>query len=233
MHFKEAKEHAPGRLHALFAEPYSAFENDAMERQLHLVVALKALFEAPLRKGQLLLRVIHGWENGNAEPSALAHSEHRIGALADAQAVAERYQRATERGDQLPSSSGSLLATPLAEAIAAAEAQGQSVDDETRHNPAHWPEFARGLSLYTFFKVYHRLTYGEDDSYRASRCDTPEGIREIHEFHLEEGEFAIVTPPTDAESGDTQLILHESQLATVLALMEECLVAARKWGLVG
>nr|WP_163502202.1 hypothetical protein [Halomonas socia] len=233
MPYTEAQEHAPGRLHTLFAEPYSAFDNQAMERQLHLVVALKALFEAPLRKGRLILRVIHGWENGSAEPAALAHSEHRIDTLADAQAVAEHYRRATEQGDQLPSSTDSLLATPLAKAIAAAETQGQPVEEETRHNPVHWPEFAGGLSLYTFFKVYHRLTYGEDESYRASRCDTPQGMREIHEFHLEEGEFAIATPATDAEGGDTLLILHESQLETVLTLMEECLVAARKWGLVG
>ena len=233
MPFQEAQEHAPGRLHALFAEPYSAFENDAMERQLHLVVALKSLFEAPLRTGRLKLRVIHGWENGNADPGELTHSEHQIRSMEEVQAVAERYHHAVVMGDALPCDTHSLLNEPLTEAIAAAERQGQTIDSETRRNPAHWPAFERGLSLYTFFKVYHRLTYGEDDSYRASRCDTPEGGREIHEFHLEEGEFAIVTPPSDAEGGDTLLILHESQLATVLALMEECLVAARKWGLVG
>ncbi|MBD3896416.1 hypothetical protein IEI94_11185 [Halomonas sp. ML-15] len=233
MPFQEAQEHAAGRLHTLFAEPYSAFENDAMERQLHLVVALKLLFEAPLRAGRLKLRVIHGWENGSAEPADLAHSEYRIAALADAQAVAERYHQAVVEGSAFPCDADSLLAEPLADAIANAEAQGEPVDDETRDNPAHWPAFERGLSLYTFFKVYHRLTYGEDDSYRVSRCDTSEGIREIHEFHLEEGEFAIVTPSADATGGDTLLILHESQLATVLALMEECLMAARKWGLVG
>ncbi|APX94179.1 hypothetical protein BWR19_15200 [Halomonas sp. 1513] len=233
MPFKEAKEHAPGRLHALFADPYSAFENDTMERQLHLVVALKMLFEAPLRAGRLRLRVIHGWENGSAEPPELAYSEHRIASLADARAVAERYHRAVVEGDVLPCDSGSLLAEPLADAIDRAERQGHAIDSETRANPAHWPVFEHGLSLYTFFKVYHRLTYGEDDTYRASRCDTPEGVREIHEFHLEEGEFAIVTPPTDADSGDTLLLLHESQLGPVLALMEECLAAARRWGLVG
>ncbi|PAU78586.1 hypothetical protein [Halomonas salipaludis] len=233
MPYTEAQEHTPGRLHTLFAEPYSAFDNQAMERQLHLVVALKVLLEAPLRQGRLMLRVIHGWENGSAEPAALAHSEHRVDTMADATAVADRYRQATEQGGEFPDTAGSLLAVPLAEAIAAAERQGQTIDDETRHNPAHWPMFPHGLSLYTFFKVYHRLTYGEDDSYRVSRCDTPQGMREIHEFHLEEGEFAIVTPATDAEDGDTLVILHESQLAPVLALMEECLIAARKWGLVG
>lgn len=233
MDFKEAQEHAPGRLHALFAEPYSAFENDAMERQLHLVVALKSLFEAPLRAGRLKLRVIHGWENGNADPAELTHSEHQISSLAELQAVAERYHRAEVEGGAFPRDAEALLAEPLADAIATAERQGQTIDSETRRNPAHWPAFERGLALYTFFKVYHRLTYGEDDSYRTSRCSTPDGVREIHEFHLEEGEFAIVTPPNDTQLGDTLLILHESQLATVLALMEECLVAARKWGMVG
>ncbi|MDR5906575.1 hypothetical protein [Franzmannia qiaohouensis] len=233
MPYTEAKEHIPGRLHALFAEPYSAFDNQAMERQLHLVVALKVLLEAPLRQERLMLRVIHGWENGSAEPAALAHSEHRVGSMADVAAVADRYRQATEQGDEFPGSAGSLLAAPLAEAIAAAERQGQSIDDETRNNPVHWPAFPHGLSLYTFFKVYHRLTYGEDDPYRVSRCNTPQGMREIHEFHLEEGEFVVATPPLDAEEGDTLVILHESQLAPVLALMEECLVAARRWGLVG
>lgn len=38
---------------------------------------------------------------------------------------------------------------------------------------------------------------------------------------------------TPTGKGDRMVILHESQLAPVLALMEECLVAARRWGLVG
>mgnify|MGYP005755205679 FL=1 len=72
-----------------------------------------------------------------------------------------------------------------------------------------------------FFKVYHRLTYGEDDTYRSIQCRTPEGPREIHEFHLEEGEFAVVRPSQDAP-GDSVMVLHVSQLEPVRRLLEAC-----------
>jgi len=67
-----------------------------------------------------------------------------------------------------------------------------------------------------------RLTYGEDDSYRAIHCLTPQGLRETHEFHLEEGESAVIVP-AESESSDSVLVLHESQLAPVLQLPGEAL----------
>lgn len=221
MPFNEAKEHAPGRLHAIFADPYSAFDNLAMERLLHLRVAVAALIGMPLAEDKLILRVIHGWENGGFEPADLAHSDHRLGSLGDLRLVAETYRHAREAQHALPCDETSLLAEPLARAIAAAEADGQALEAETRTIPARWPAFPHGLELYTFFKVYHRLTYGEDDPYRAIHCLTPQGPQEIHEFHLEEGEFAIVVP-AEGEQGDSVLVLHESQLTPVLQLLEEC-----------
>ncbi|RTR06947.1 hypothetical protein [Halomonas nitroreducens] len=220
MPFSEAKEHAPGRLHHLFADPYTAFDNLVAERLLHLRVALQALLEAPMREGRLLLRVIHGWENGGFAPEDLQHSDHRLEDLASLHRVTGRYHQAAEALAPLPRDAASLLAEPLATAIATAEARGQEIDRTTRESPARWPAFPRGLSLYTFFKVYHRLTYGEDDAYRSIRCETPEGLREVHEFHLEEGEFAVVIP-TDGEQGESVLLLHESQLAPVQQLLEE------------
>ncbi len=220
MPFNEAKEHAPGRLHAIFAEPYTAFDNLVTERLLHLRVAVQALIGAPLAEGRLVLRVIHGWENGGFEPADLKHSDHRLGSLSDLRGVAEAYRHAFERQQPLPRDDASLLAEPLGRAIEGAEANGQALDEATRTIPARWPAFKEGLTLYTFFKVYHRLTYGEDDSYRAIHCHTPQGPREIHEFHLEEGEFAVVVP-CEGESGDSVLLLHESQLAPVLQLLEE------------
>ncbi|MDI5983294.1 hypothetical protein QLQ85_00700 [Halomonas sp. M4R5S39] len=221
MPFTEAKEHAPGRLHAIFADPYSAFDNLVPERHLHLRVAVEALVGQPMADDRLLLRVIHGWVNGYFEPTDLKHSDHRIGSLDDLRDVATRYHRAFEAQAPLPRDDASLLAGPLAAAIAAAEARGQALDGETRTSPARWPAFERGLMLYTFFKVYHRLTYGEDDAYRSIHCETPDGPREIHEFHLEEGEFAVVAP-IEGEAGDSVLLLHESQLMPVLQLLEEC-----------
>ena len=221
MPFSEAKEHAPGRLHHIFADPYSAFDNLAVERQLHLRVALQALVCEPLAGGHLTLRVIHGWENGGFDPADLAHSDKRIASLDELDRVRLHFQQAFEKAAPLPHDETSLLAGPLAEAIAAAEAKGQVLDEETRTIPARWPAFERGLSLYTFFKVYHRLTYGEDDSYRSIHYQTPDGAREIHEFHLEEGEFAVVCPAEGA-SGDSVLVLHVSQLEPVLMLLEAC-----------
>ncbi|NIC05603.1 hypothetical protein [Billgrantia bachuensis] len=219
--FSEAKEHAPGHLHQIFADPYSAFDNLVIERQLHLRVALQALACEPLANGRLTLRVIHGWENGGFEPADLAHGDYRIASLEDLARVSAEHQQAIDRDAPLPRDSASLLAEPLADAIAAAEAKGQVFDEETRAIPARWPAFDRGLTLYTFFKVYHRLTYGEDDTYRSIHCRTLEGPREIHEFHLEEGEFAVVRP-TDGATGDSVLVLHVSQLEPVRMLLEAC-----------
>ncbi|MGQ4879371.1 hypothetical protein ACOJCM_12470 [Billgrantia sp. LNSP4103-1] len=221
MPFSEAKEHAPGHLHRLFADPYSAFDNLAIERQLHLRIALQALVCDPLASGRLTLRVIHGWENGGFEPSDLAHSDHRIATLNDLEQVRLRYQEAFEKAAPLPRDEASLLAEPLAHAITEAEAKGMALDEETRTIPARWPAFDRGLTLYTFFKVYHRLTYGEDDAYRSIRCQTLRGPREIHEFHLEEGEFAVIRPADDTP-GNSVLALHVSQLEPVLMLLETC-----------
>ncbi|MGE4534068.1 hypothetical protein [Halomonas sp.] len=221
MPYTEAKEHAPGRLHAIFVDPYSAFDNAATERLLHLRVAIEALVMAPMRQGRLLLRVIHGWENGGFEPADLTHSEHALASPGDLERVAAAYRNAMQALAPLPADDASLLAEPLAQAIAAAEAHGQVLDDETRTIPARWPAFPRGLELYTFFKVYHRLVYGEDDPYRSIRCRTPQGEREIHEFHLEEGEFAVIAH-IEGEHGDSVLVLHESQLGPMLRLMMTC-----------
>ncbi len=223
MPFSEAKEHAPGHLHHIFADPYSAFDNLVIERQLHLRVALQALVCEPLANGRLTLRVIHGWENGGFEPADLAHSDNRIVSLEDFAEVRRHYQEAFENAAPLPRDEASLLAEPLADAIAAADSKGQTLDDETRNIPARWPTFDHGLTLYTFFKVYHRLTYGEDDAYRSIHCETAQGPREIHEFHLEEGEFAVVRPTDDAP-GDSVLVLHVSQLEPVLMLLKACRV---------
>nr|WP_089714098.1 hypothetical protein [Halomonas daqiaonensis] len=220
MPYTEAKEHVPGRLHAIFIDPYSAFENAATERLLHLRVATQALVLAPMRDARLVLRVIHGWANGSFEPSELCHSDHRLGSLAEFCRVADDYQNAFENLKPLPRDAASLLAEPLERAIAAAEANGQALEEETCTIPARWPAFPQGLTLYTFFKVYHRLTYGEDDTYRSVLCQTADGPREIHEFHLEEGECAVVAP-REGEIGDSVLILHESQLRPILRLMEE------------
>ncbi|RCV88072.1 hypothetical protein [Billgrantia montanilacus] len=222
MPFTEAKEHAPGQLHAIFADPYSAFDNQVIERQLHLRVALEALLLAPLSRGKLVLRVIHGWENGGFEPADLAHSDHRIGSLDDLRQAGERYHQAFEASQPFPQDDASLLARPLEHAIIRAEANGQALDEETRTIPARWPAFDQGLYLYTFFKVYHRLTYGEDETYRSISCMTPAGHREVHEFHLEEGEFAVVSPGVEEATVDTVLVLHESQLVPVLQLLEGC-----------
>lgn len=221
MPYTEAKEHAPGRLHAIFTDPYAAFDNLEVERRLHLRVAVDALIHRPMAAGELRLRVIHGWENGGFAPGDLVHSDHPLASLAALRAVAAAYHQAFEAQRHLPRDDASLLAEPLAHAIATAESRGQTLDEATRTIPARWPAFEWGLSLYTFFKVYHRLTYGEDDAYRSIRCRTPDGTCEVHEFHLEEGEFAVVLP-ADGEPGEHLLLLHESQLEPVLALLEEC-----------
>lgn len=223
MPYHEAKEHAPGRLHALFTDPYSAFDNDVVERRLHLRVALRALLDGPGREGRLTLRVLHGWANGEADPQHLAHSDHSLTRRGDLLPVVAHYQAAIDEQQPLPGEAGTLLAEPLMAAIATAEARGQEIDAETRANPAHWPSFERGLSLYTFFKVYHRLTYGEDERYRVARCETPEGPREIHEFHLEECEFAVVTGIEGDDKSRVVLLVHAGALAPLAAFVETML----------
>ncbi|MBF8222009.1 hypothetical protein [Halomonas sp. 328] len=223
MPYTEAKEHAPGRLHTIFTDPYSAFDNEVVERRLHLRVALQALLDRPSREGRLTLRVLHGWANGEADPQTLTHSDHPLTRRDDLLPVVARYQAAIDAQLAPPREAETLLAGPLAEAIAAAEARGQTIDTETRSNPAHWPSFERGLSLYTFFKVYHRLTYGEDESYRVARCETPEGPREIHEFHLEECEFGVVTGLEGDDRARVILLVHAGALPPLAAFVETML----------
>lgn len=217
--FNEAREHAEGRLHYVFADPYSAFDNLVTERQLHLRVALQELVGEPLANNRLTLRIIHGWENGSFEPAELAHCDHPLASLNDLEQVCLRYQEILQNDAPLPSDEPLLLAAPLAEAINIAEASEQNIDAETRAVPARWPTFDGGLLLYTFFKVYHRLTYGEDDRYRSIHCETQQGPREIHEFHIEEGDFAVIRPAADA-AGDSILLLHVSQLDPMRQLLE-------------
>ncbi|WP_404298332.1 hypothetical protein [Halomonas sp.] len=226
MPYYEAKEHAPGQLHEIFVDPYSAFDNTTTERLLHLMVAMEALIGRPLAEGQLCLRIIHGWENGGCDPEALWHSDHNVGSLDDMRSVELRFLPALDRQAPWPGEAGELLARPLEDAIRDAEAEGLTLDEGTRQTPSRWPAFRHGLRLYTLFKVYHRLTYGEDDPYRACRLHSPLGEQEVHEFHLEEGEFAVMTPVHGA-SGDHLLILHPSQLAPVLSLLEGSQTADR------
>ena len=96
MRFNEAKEHAPGRLHTLFTDPYSAFDNSVIERQLHLHVAIDTLIGHAMADRCLMLEVIHGWENGECDPADWQHRTHRIDALGDLRQVAERYHRAID-----------------------------------------------------------------------------------------------------------------------------------------
>ena len=226
MPYTEAKEHAPGQLHGIFIDPYGAFDNTTTERLLHLRVAMEALIGRPLTEGTLILRVIHGWENGGCDPAELRHSDYPIASLEELHDIETRYRHALEQLAPWPGTAGELLAAPLAEAIRGAEAEGLSLDQVTRQTPSRWPAFRHGLWLYTLFKVYHRLTYGEDDPYRTSRVRLPEGEREAHEFHLEEGEFAVIAP-ADGTHGEHLLVLHPSQLAPVLALLEETLAAVK------
>lgn len=220
MSYTEAKEHAPGRLNKIFNEPYNAFDNDVPERQLHLRIALRTLLEPPMQQRRLVVRVIHGWENGNDDPDDLRHSDHDVTALSDVNEVFRLYHQAIERIEPLPEDDDSLIAEPRDDAIAHARQQGVTLDDDIARRPAQWPTFERGLYLYTFFKMYHRLTYGEDESYRSTRCMTPEGEFEIHEFHLEEGEFAVVAPAGTNQNQSTLLVLHEGELEPVLQLWE-------------
>lgn len=219
MPYTEAKEHSPGHLHRIFVEPYSAFDNTTTERLLHLRVAMEELIGKPLDEGLLVLRVIHGWENGGCDPEDLVHADYPARSIEELRAVEVHHQRALEQLAPWPGSAGELLAAPLSSALRAAEASEGPLDEETRSTPSRWPTFKDGLWLYTLFKMYHRLTYGEDDAYRVSRVRLPQGEHEIHEFHLEEGEFAVVRPADDG-SGHHHLVLHPSQLPSVITLLE-------------
>ena len=223
MTYSEAKEHTPGRLHELFADPYRAFENDTDERQLHIRVMLHTLLARPMQRGQVTLRVIHGWENGGFEPSDLQHADYALHSLDDYHTAVERFTTATRQNEPLPADNTSILAAPLADAITDAEAEGQTLTDDIVETPARWPAFNGGLALYTLFKMYHRLVYGEDDSYRYSQCNTPHGPREIHEFHMEEGEFALLAPISEQHDAPYLLVLHESQLAPIEQLLNDSL----------
>ena len=224
MSYTEAKEHTQGRLNALFADPYRAFENETDERQLHVHVMLYMLLARPMSRGTMTLRVIHGWENGGFEPDDLQHLDYPLHTLEDFKRAAREFEQAAKQNASLPAEGPAILATPLANAIAEAQAEGQVVTDDIKTTPARWPAFEGGLALYTLFKMYHRLVYGEDDVYRCSQCQTPHGLREIHEFHLEEGEFALLVPlssDANAKEAPGLLVLHESQLQPIEKLLEE------------
>ncbi|TVP46193.1 MAG: hypothetical protein EA345_13215 [Halomonas sp.] len=224
MSHDEAKEHTPGRLNELFSDPYQAFENDTDERQLHIRIMLHMLLARPMKRGQMTLRVIHGWENGNFEPEDLQHRDYTLNTVADFKRAVQDFESASKFNTPLPADSDAVLAAPLAAAIADAEAEGQALNNDIRHTPARWQAFEGGLALYTLFKMYHRLVYSEDDTYRSSQCMTPLGMREIHEFHLEEGEFALLVPPADKfMHEESLLVLHESQLDPIERLLEESL----------
>lgn len=224
MSYDEAKEHIPGRLNELFADPYRAFENDTDERQLHIRIMLHLLLARPMARGQMTLRVIHGWENGGFEPEDLQHRDYTLNSMADFQRAMQDFEEASTLDAPLPADNPAILATPLSDAIADAEAEGQDLNDDIRHTPARWQAFEGGLALYTLFKMYHRLIYGEDDNYRCSQCLTPLGMREIHEFHLEEGEFALLVPPAEqCTQEESLLVLHVSQLDPIARLLEKSL----------
>ncbi|WP_240724611.1 hypothetical protein [Halomonas borealis] len=61
------------------------------------------------------------------------------------------------------------------------------------------------------------MIHNWDNACRPIRCATPEGTHQIHELHLEEGEFAMVLPVGGA-LGNSMLLLHKSQLE----LLDEC-----------
>lgn len=224
MQYAEAKEHTYGRLHELFAEPYRAFENDAEERQMHVQTMLHMLLARPMSRGQVTLRVLHGWENGGFDPADLKHADYALHSLDDFRAAVHEFDQAVRQNAPLPADNTNILEAPLADAIADAQNEGQAIAADIRETPAQWPAFEGGLMLYTLFKMYHRLIYSEDDNYRCSQLDTPHGLREIHEFHLEEGEFALLVPPREHfKDSPTLLVLHESQLGPIEQLFEKSL----------
>lgn len=218
---REAGEHRPGRLHEIFSEPYLAFSNDSVERLLHIHIMLHVLVVRPMRRNHLVLRVIHGWENGGFAPEDLQHIDYPLSCFEDYQRICKAFEAAREQQTPLPTSGNALLLEPLNAAIAAAEAQGQAVDEAIRASPVRWADLPGGLSLYTLFKVYNRLVYGEDEPYRSSQYESDGGRREIHEFHLEEGEFAISIPPGPRhQTENTMMIMHESELSPFAEIFE-------------
>lgn len=124
MSYDEAKEHTSGRLNELFADPYRAFENDTDERQLHIRIMLHMLLARPMTRGQVTLRVIHGWENGSFEPEDLQHRDYAIHSVADFKRAVQDFVNASKLNTPLPADNDDILATPLADAIAEAEADG-------------------------------------------------------------------------------------------------------------
>ncbi|MEA2117230.1 hypothetical protein [Halovibrio sp. HP20-50] len=220
----EAKEHTVGRLNELFADPYRAFDNETDERQLHIRIMLHMLLARPMQRGQVTLRVIHGWENGGYEPEDLQHIDYPLNNVDDFKRAVKDFEYASKHNTALPTDTTAVLDDPLAEAIANAETLGQRLPRDIRSTPAHWQTFEGGLALYTLFKMYHRLVYSEDDAYRSTQCLTSHGLREIHEFHLEEGEFALLVPPASSFMDESYLlVLHESQLDPIEQLLEESL----------
>lgn len=216
MHYTEAREHTHGRLHELFSDPYEAFDNDTQERLLHLRIMLYMFVARPMERELLTLRVIHGWENGGCEPADLACTEYPVGNL-------EAFDHAvTDFTDAHRAPVRRPFPQALESALAAARARGQAFDEDIEQHPVRWPAFEGGLTLYTLFKMYHRLVYGEDDFYRSSQCHTAEGLREIHEFHLEEGEFAFLIPRGKTFiQEESVLILHQSQLEPMRQLLKD------------
>jgi len=223
MHYSEAKEHTPGHLHTLFADPYSAFKNDTDERQLHIRIMLHTLFARPLKQSQVTLRVIHGWENGSFEPHDLKHIDYPLSSLDDLHRVTSEFSLASQQRLPLPAHDFSLLEAPLANILAHSETKDSAANEITHNTPARWPTLPGGLALYTLFKMYHRLVYGEDDNYRCSQCETPNGLCELHEFHIEEGEFALLTPHQQSKTVPTILVLHASQLGPIGQLLKSSL----------
>lgn len=216
MPYSEAREHTQGRLHELFSDPYLAFDNDSQERLLHLRVMLYVFVLRPMERGLLTLRVLHGWENGGCEASDLLGTEYTLKNFDDLEKAVADFTG--ER--RVPSRH--LFHKPLTKAIASARARGVELDDDIENLPARWPAFDAGLMLYTLFKMCHRLVYGEDDFYRSSECRTENGLRELHEFHLEEGEFAFLVPRGQAFMQEpTVMVLHESQLEPVHRMLVE------------
>ncbi|WP_083006531.1 hypothetical protein [Halomonas sp. GT] len=225
MHYSEAKEHTPGRLHTLFADPYCAFKNDTDERQLHIRIMLHILLALPMHQARATLRVIHGWENGGFEPSDLKHKDFPLASLDDFHRVVNEVSSNPQEHETSLSANTSLLSAPLASVFANAEAEGSIVSDTLRSTPSRWPALKGGLAIYTLFKMYHRLVYGEDDNYRCSQCETPDGLRELHEFHLEEGEFALLVPHNAKTQTVTPtiLVMHASQLGPIGQLLKRSL----------
>src|SRR5690554_7945487 len=90
--FSEVKEHATGRLHQIFTDPYSAFDNLVTERHLHLQVALQELVGKPMAEGRLILRLLYGWEHGNCDPAELLQRVPHPASLNELKPLSLHYQ---------------------------------------------------------------------------------------------------------------------------------------------